>query len=334
MHTRQLGPFSVSAIGLGCMNLSHGYGRCEPEQAERVLIRALELGYNLFDTAAIYGIGANEMLLGRVLKPYRDQITLASKCALDGDALGGRTIDGSRENIHRMCDVSLQRLQTDMIDLYYLHRKDPNTEIETSMEALAELKTEGKIRAVGLSEVSATTIRRAHAIHPVTAVQSEYSLWSRGAEREVLDTCDELGISFIPFSPVGRGMLTATLTHCNFADGDLRSNMPRFQPEVFTHNLQVVNNFADLAAEFGYSPAQLSLAWLLNKGNNLIPIPGTCSLLHLEENSSASDVQLSTEDLKQIESVINPSLIKGERYPEAAMREVDSENYCNSLVRT
>ena len=175
------------------MNLSHGYGHCEPAQAEKLLLRALDLGYDLFDTAAVYGIGSNETLLGRVLKPYRDQITLASKCALDGDSSGKRIIDGSRKNIHRMCETSLQRLQTDVIDLYYLHRKDPNTGIEESMGALADLKAQGKIRAIGLSEVSADTIQRAHAVHPVDAVQSEYSLWSRGAEREVLATCQELG---------------------------------------------------------------------------------------------------------------------------------------------
>ena len=327
MHKRQLGPFTVSAIGLGCMNLSHGYGHCEPAQAERVLLRALDLGYDLFDTAAVYGIGSNETLLGRVLKPYRNQITLASKCALDGDSSGKRIIDGSRKNIHRMCETSLQRLQTDVIDLYYLHRKDPNTGIEESMGALADLKAQGKIRAIGLSEVSADTIQRAHAVHPVDAVQSEYSLWSRGAEREVLATCQELGITFVPFSPVGRGMLTGTLTSLTeLSDSDLRSGMPRFQPDNFAHNLNVVRNFSALAAEMGYSPAQLSLAWLLNKGTGHIPIPGTRDTAHLAENASASEIVLSAEEMEQIEKTINPSLIKGERYPPAAMREVDSEN--------
>lgn len=327
MHKRQLGPFEISAIGLGCMNLSHGYGHCEPEQAERILLRALELGYDLFDTAAVYGFGDNEILLGRALKPYRAQIILASKCALDGDATGKRIIDGSRENIHRMCDISLQRLQTDVIDLYYLHRKDPNTEIEESMSALADLKAQGKIRAIGLSEVSAATIRRAHALHPVDAVQSEYSLWSRGAEREVLATCQELGITFVPFSPVGRGMLTGTLTSLTeLADSDLRCGMPRFQPENFAHNLSVVRTFASLAEEMGYSPAQLSLAWLLSKSPGHIPIPGTRNISHLEENASASEITLSTDEIDQIEATINPALIKGERYPPAAMREVDSEN--------
>jgi len=326
MHKRQLGPFSVSAIGLGCMNLSHGYGRCEPDAAEALLLRALERGYDLFDTAAVYGIGNNETLLGRVLKPYRDQITLASKCALDGDSSGKRIIDGSRENIQRMCETSLQRLQTDVIDLYYLHRKDPNTEIEESMSALADLKAQGKIRAIGLSEVSADTIRRAHAVHPVDAVQSEYSLWSRGAEREVLATCQDLGITFVPFSPVGRGMLTGKVKSlAQLADSDLRTGMPRFQPESFTHNLDVVRNFTALAAEMGYSPAQLSLAWLLNKGTSHIPIPGTRNIAHLEENASANEIRLTRDEIVEIESTINPTLIKGERYPPAAMREVDSE---------
>lgn len=327
MHKRTLGPFTVSALGLGCMNLSHGYGHCSPKQAEKLLLCALELGYDLFDTAAVYGIGNNEALLGHVLKSYRDQITLASKCALDGDHAGNRMIDGSRDNIHRMCETSLQRLQTDVIDLYYLHRKDPNTDIEDSMDALAALKTQGKIRAIGLSEVSSETIRRAHAVHPVDAVQSEYSLWSRGAERDVLTTCKALGITFVPFSPLGRGMLTGKLTSvASLAEGDLRIGMPRFEDTNFAHNLSVIHTFATLADEMGYSAAQLSLAWLLNKGVDYIPIPGTRSTEHLKENASASEIRLSASDIERIETVINPGLIKGERYPPAAMREVDSEN--------
>lgn len=327
MHTRRLGPFSVSAIGLGCMSLSHGYGHCDPALAEKVLLHSLELGYTFFDTAAVYGLGANETLVGRVLKPHRQAITLASKCALYGDPSGKRIIDGSRQNLHRMCDESLQRLQTDVIDLYYLHRKDPDTEIEDSIHALAELKQQGKIQSIGLSEVSADTLRRAHAVHPITAVQSEYSLWSRGAEREVLDTCRELGISFVPFSPVGRGMLTGKVTtNTTFAAGDLRCSMPRFADNAFNHNRAVVDEYCALAQEMGYSPAQLTLAWLINKGDDLIPIPGTTHLEHLAENASASEIRLVDSEIEQIETILNPSRIKGERYPPAGMREIDSEN--------
>ena len=327
MHKRRLGSLSVSAIGLGCMSLSHGYGRCDPAQAEKVLLKSLDLGYDFFDTAAVYGFGANETLLGRILKPHRESITLASKCALYGDSSGKRIIDGSRQNLHRMCDESLQRLQTDVIDLYYLHRKDPDTEIEESMHALAALKQQGKIRNIGLSEVSSDTIRRAHAIHPVAAVQSKYSLWSRGAERDVLDTCRELGISFVPFSPVGRGMLTGKIRSTQgFAEGDLRRNMPRFADNTFGHNLVVVDQFCTLATALGYSPAQLTLAWLMNKGDDLIPIPGTTSLEHLAENASASEIRLTSAEIDQIETVLHPNLIKGERYPPTGMREIDSEN--------
>jgi len=327
MQQRQLGSAQVSALGLGCMSLSHGYGHCDPTQAEQLLRDALDAGYSFFDTASIYGFGANECLVGKMLKPVRDDIFLASKCGLDGDSSGKRSIDGSPENLTAMCERSLQRLQTEAIDLYYLHRKDPDTPIEESVEALASLKAQGKIRAIGLSEVSSDTIRRAHAVHPITAVQSEYSLWSRGAERDVLTTCHELGITFVPFSPVGRGMLTGKLTSLNqIGDGDFRNGMPRFQPEAFQHNLAVIQRFCDFSQQRGYSPAQLALAWMLNRDETLIPIPGTTSTMHVKENIAAANIRLSRDDLSAIEACIHPSMIQGERYTPAGMQEIDSEN--------
>lgn len=325
MHQRPLGPFQVSALGLGCMSMSHGYGSGDLKESERVLMHSLDVGYNFLDTAATYGFGENELLIGRVLKQQRHRFTLASKCALFRDEHGKRCINGTPDNIRRMCEDSLKRLQTDVIDLYYLHRKDPNVPIEDSMGALADLKSQGKIRAIGLSEVSPDTIRRAHAAHPVTAVQSEYSLWTRVPEQGVLDTCHALGISFIPFSPLGRGMLTGALTRPEqFEQGDMRRGMPRFQGENFHHNRARVAHFTEYAQALGISGAQLALAWLLNKDERLIPIPGTKHLCFLEENAAASELRLSDAQIAEIETLIHPDQILGNRYPPETMTEIDT----------
>ena len=301
MQQRALGPFQVSAIGLGCMNLSHAYGApVSAEQGERVLLAALDAGVTLFDTAALYGFGANETLVGRVMKPHRSRFTLASKCGMQGVDVNGdgklvRVIDGRPATLRQTCEDSLRRLHTDVIDLYYLHRWDKSVPIEDSVGALADLVRAGKIRSIGLSEVSAATLRRAHAVHPITALQTEYSLWTRNPEIAVLDACRELGVAFVAFSPVGRGFLCGDLTDVGTLDAkDIRRGMPRFAPEAYAANLQLLAGYRAIAAEVGCTPAQLALAWLLHKGQDIIPIPGTTSVEHLHDDLGAVQVQLGS----------------------------------------
>ena len=332
MKTRKLGPFDVSAISLGCMNLSHAYGApVSAEQGERVLLAALDAGVTMFDTAALYGFGANETLVGRVLKPHRQKFTLASKCGMQGVDLKGdgqkvRVIDGRPETIRQTCEDALRRLQTDVIDLYYLHRWDKKVPIEESVGALGDLVRQGKIRTIGLSEVSAATIRRAHAEHPITAVQTEYSLWTRNPEIAVLDTCRELGIAFVAFSPVARGFLCGDLTDVSTLDAkDIRRSMPRFTPDNYTANLQLLPGYLALAREAGCSPAQLALAWLLHKGEHIIPIPGTTSVEHLLDDLGACDVQLGADLMARAEALINQRTVHGDRYNAQANSEVDTE---------
>src|SRR5574343_1758476 len=290
MHTRRIANFTVSAIGLGCMNLSHAYGvPPSPEQGERVLLAALDAGVTLFDTAALYGFGANEELVGRVLKKHRQQFTLCSKGGMAGvkgeDGVMRRVIDGRPATLRRNCEDSLRRLGTDVIDLYYLHRWDKKVPIEESVGEMARLVTEGKVRALGLSEVSAATLRRAHAEHPIAALQSEYSLWTRNPEIAVLDACRELGVAFVAFSPVGRGFLAGGVRDATgLEEGDIRRGMPRFAPEAYAANLQLLAGYRAIAAEVGCTPAQLALAWLLHKGQDIIPIPGTTSVEHLHDD--------------------------------------------------
>jgi aryl-alcohol dehydrogenase-like predicted oxidoreductase len=331
MQQRKLGPFQVGAIGLGCMNLSHAYGvPPSPEVGEAVLLRALELGVTHFDTAALYGFGANETLVGRVLGKHRSRYTLASKCGMTG-VDGKRVIDGRPATLKRTCEEALQRLQTDVIDLYYLHRWDKQVPIEDSMGAMGELVREGKIRAIGLSEVSADTLRRAHAVHPVAALQTEYSLWTRNPEIAVLDACRELGVSFVAFSPVARGFLTGALTDpaqvAAFDARDIRRAMPRFQGEHFAVNLRLLDGYFALAREAGCTPAQLALAWLLGKGEDILPIPGTTSLAHLEENLQAADIVLAPELVARLEALMNPRTVSGPRYPAATQTEIDTEDF-------
>lgn len=326
MDQRKLGPFEVSAIGLGCMSLSHAYGSPPPrEQAERVLLGALDAGYTFFDTAAVYGIGHNETLVGEVLKDRRKEFVLASKCGLtNGDQ---RELNGRPEVLKATCEGSLKRLQTDVIDLYYLHRWDKRVPIEESVGALAELVHEGKIRTIGLSEVSAPTLRKAHATHPITALQTEYSPWTRNPEIAVLDACHELGVTFVSFSPVGRGFLAGGVMDLNaLEEGDFRKGMPRFQGEAFEANLKLFGAFADLAKEAGCTPAQLCLAWLLQKDATQVPIPGTTNPDHMVENAKAAEVRLSPEVMAKVEELVNPQTVSGPRYAPAMQASVDTED--------
>jgi len=332
MKNRPLGPFNVSAIGLGCMNLSHAYGApVSREQGERVLLAALDAGVTFFDTAALYGFGANETLVGEVLKPHRRQFTLASKCGMQGVDQGNgtkvRVIDGRPETIRQTCEDALRRLQTDVIDLYYLHRWDKQVPIEDSVGALSDLVRAGKIQTIGLSEVSASTLRKAHAVHPITAVQTEYSLWTRNPEIAVLDACRELGVTFVPFSPVARGFLCGPLDVASFDAKDIRRTMPRFAPDNYAANLKLLPAYNALAQEAGCSPSQLALAWLLHKGDDLIPIPGTTSVEHLLDDLGAVNVQLSPELMARVEDLINESTVVGNRYNAQANSEVDTETF-------
>ncbi len=326
--TRSLGPFQVSPIGLGCMNLSHAYGvPPSPDDAASLLLRALELGVTHFDTAALYGFGANEALVGRVLAPHRHRFTLASKCGMTG-VDGQRVIDGRPKTLKATCEAALKRLRTDVIDLYYLHRWDQSVPIEDSVGALGELVEAGKIRAVGLSEVSAATLRRAHAVFPITALQTEYSLWTRNPEIAVLDTCRELGTAFVAFSPVARGFLPGTLRDVSAFDAkDIRRAMPRFAPANYAENLRLLDGVAEVAREAGCTLAQLSLAWLLHRGEHILPIPGTTSVAHLEENLAATRVTLTPAQLQRLDTLVHHDTVRGARYNAATQTEIDTEEF-------
>ncbi len=315
------------------MNLSHAYGPpAAPEQAERVLLAALDAGVTLFDTAALYGFGANETLVGRVLKSHRSRFTLASKCGMQGVDVKGdgnlvRVIDGRPATLRKTCEDSLRRLQTDVIDLYYLHRWDKSVPIEESVGGLAELVRAGKIRSIGLSEVSATTLRRAHAEHPIAAVQTEYSLWTRNPEIAVLDACRELGTAFVAFSPVARGFLCGPLDVAALDAKDIRRAMPRFAPDNYAVNARLLKPFTALAGEAGCTPAQLAIAWLLHRGEHIIPIPGTTSVAHLQEDLGAADVRLSADVVARAEALINQQTVAGGRYNAQGTGEVDTESF-------
>jgi aryl-alcohol dehydrogenase-like predicted oxidoreductase len=333
MHQRQLGPFTVSAVGLGCMNLSHAYGTPpSAEQGERVLLAALDAGVTHIDTAALYGFGANETLVGRVLKSRRWDVTLASKGGLGGvrgeDGVVRRAIDGRPESLRRSCEESLKRLQTEVIDLYYLHRWDKKVPIEDSVGALSRLVEQGKVRALGLSEVSAATLRKAHAVHPIAALQTEYSLWTRNPDIAVLQACRELGVSFVAFSPLARGFLGgALLDVAALQDKDIRKAMPRFEPGNYARNLQLLPGYRALAQEAGCTPAQLALAWLLHKGADILPIPGTTSVEHLREDLAAADVKLDAGLIARLEAHINERTIAGKRHNAQSFAELDTEEF-------
>ena len=332
MQQRQLGPFTVSAIGLGCMNFSHAYGAPPPPEVSEALIhRALDLGCTLFDTAALYGFGTNEVLVGRVLKAHRHEITLCSKGGMAGESFPDgvkRVIDGRPATIRRHCEESLARLGTDVIDLYYLHRWDKSVPIEDSVGMLSDLVRAGKVRTIGLSEVSASTLRKAHAVHPITAVQTEYSLWSRNPEIAVLDACRELGASFVAFSPLARGFLTGQLRDVSgFAANDIRRHMPRFTPENYAANLKLLDGYMAVVKDVGCSPAQLALAWLLNKAPHLIALPGTQNMAHLEDDLAGSDVTLTPQQMQTLDALVNQNTVHGARYNAQNAAEVDTETF-------
>jgi aryl-alcohol dehydrogenase-like predicted oxidoreductase len=328
MNTRRIGPFDVAEIGLGCMNLSHAYAAPpSAEEGKRVIDRAFELGVTHFDTAALYGFGANESLVGEALEGRRHRVVLASKCGMTG-VNGKRVIDGRPATILQTCDEALRRLRTEVIDVYYLHRWDKQVPIEESVGAMAELVKAGKVRTLGLSEVSATTLRKAHAVHPIAAVQSEYSLWSRNPEIALLDACDELGVSFVAFSPLGRGFLAGGVTEpATLYAKDIRRGMPRFQAPHFDRNVHLLNELRGIANELGATPAQLSLAWLLQKKSSIVPIVGTTSIAHLEEDLGAANVKLTAEVVRKLEALINQQTVSGPRYPTETQKEIDTEEF-------
>lgn len=309
----------VSALGLGCMGMSFAYGKGDDEQSLGVLARALELGVTFFDTANMYGVGHNEALIGRWLPSVRDQVVIATKfgIVLDPEDPTKRFIRGDAEYVGICCDESLQRLGIDEIDLYYQHRPDPTVPIEETVGAMAELVAAGKVKHLGLSECSPEDLRRAHAVHPITALQSEWSLWSRDIEDEVVATARELGIGLVPYSPLGRGFLTGQLTRFeDFAADDFRRHNPRFQGESFEKNLAVVREVQRLAEEKDVTAGQLALAWVLAQGDDVAPIPGTKRVTYLEENLGALEVSLSEDDLAAIEAVAPKGGFDGDRYPD------------------
>jgi len=332
LSARRIGPFEVSAVSLGCMNLTHAYGAPPPpEAAERLLLAALDQGVTMFDTAALYGFGANETLVGRVLKAHRSKIVLASKGGMAGVSFDDgvrRVIDGRPEAIVRNCEDSLQRLGTEVIDLYYLHRWDKRVPIEDSVGAMARLVEQGKVRALGLSEVSAATLKRAHAVFPIVAVQSEYSLWSRNVEIGVLQACREIGAALVAFSPTARAFLTGMLRDVSALDAkDIRRGMPRFHPENYAKNLQLLDGYARIAQDAGCSMAQLAIAWVLSRGDDVIALPGTTNPAHLDENLGADAVALDTSTVQRLDALINRHTVSGARYNPATMAEVDTEEF-------
>lgn len=326
-QTRTLGARGprVSAVGLGCMGMSDFYGPVEDERSIGVIHHALDLGVTFLDTADMYGVGDNEELVGRAIRDRRDEVVLATKFGIvrgdDGSFAG---IDGSPDYVRKACDASLRRLGVDSIDLYYQHRVDPEVPIEDTVGAMARLVEAGKVRHLGLSEAAPDTIRRAHAVHPITALQTELSLWSRDPEDELLPLCDELGIAFVAYSPLGRGFLTGAIESVDdLAEDDWRRHNPRFQGENFAKNLELVDAVEELAEEKGCTPAQLALAWILSRGEHVVPIPGTRSTERVEENAAASHVTLSAEELERIDRIAPRGAAAGQRYPEASMRVVD-----------
>jgi aryl-alcohol dehydrogenase-like predicted oxidoreductase len=330
MEPRKLGTeLSVFPIGLGCMGMSFAYGGQEEKEAIRTLRRAAEIGVTLFDTAEVYGPYENEQLVGKALRDLGDRVVIATKfgfkIAAEGQGMARMAgVDSRPENVKAVAEASLRRLGIDTIDLYYQHRVDPDVPIEETVGAMAELVHEGKVRALGLSEASAATIRRAHAVHPIAAVQSEYSLWSREPEAEVLALCRELGIGFVPYSPLGRGLLTGTIrTPDALGEDDWRKTLPRFQAENMAANAAVLEALETIAAAKGVTTAQLALAWVLGQGDFIVPIPGARKIRHLEDNVAAAKIVLDAGELKAIGEALSPAKVAGKRYAEAGLALVD-----------
>ena len=324
MQQRAIGSLQVSAVGLGCMNMSMGYGPADDDVSLKLLNEALDVGYTFFDTAQVYGSGHNEDLIGKAVSKRRNEFILASKCGLTRDG-----INGDPKGIIASCEASLGRLKTDVIDLYYLHRVDPKIDVEESVGAMSRLVEQGKVREIGLSEVCSENLRRAHDVHPVAALQSEYSLWSRTPERAVLDVCDELGVTMVPFSPLGRSFLTGVSADVTgLAENDLRCTIarPRFEAEAFEKNCALLIPFAEVAERHGCNMAQLALAWLLAQRNNkLVPIPGTKDIQHMKENAGAAEVTLDSATVAELDQLINENVVVGARYTDNLMQSVDSE---------
>ncbi|MGE6742162.1 aldo/keto reductase [Allorhizobium pseudoryzae] len=324
MKTRHLGSLTTSALGLGCMGMTHAYSPSTDEtSALATLARAVELGVTLFDTAEVYGPFTNEELVGKGLKPYRDQVLIATKFGftIGDEAKAARPsgTDSRPEHLRAVAEASLKRLGVEVIDLFYQHRVDPDVPIEETVGAMADLVKAGKVRALGLSEASAATLRRAHAVHPIAAIQSEYSLWTRDPEENgVLSTCRELGIGFVPFSPLGRGALTGALKSLDgLADNDFRRGLPRFQGENFDANLALVQLLEQMAEQKGVTAGQLALAWVLAQGDFIVPIPGTTKIANLEKNVAAAAITLTPDEVKDLGDRLSPAKVKGERYPES-----------------
>jgi aryl-alcohol dehydrogenase-like predicted oxidoreductase len=318
MNERKLGQLSVPAMGLGCMGMSEFYGTANEAEAIATIQRAIELGVTFLDTADMYGPFTNEKLIGRAIRDRRERVILATKFGNvrgeQGEFLG---ISGRPDYVRKACDASLQRLGVDVIDLYYQHRVDTKTPIEETVGAMAELVQAGKVRYLGLSEAAPATIRRAHAVHPISALQTEYSLWSRDPEDEILPTVRELGIGFVAYSPLGRGFLTGRFrTLDDLEENDFRRRSPRFQGENFRKNLDLVDRIEELAREKGVTPSQLALAWVLHRGDDIVPIPGTKHVKLLEENVRAAEVRLSPEEMQRIDEIAPKGAAAGERYPD------------------
>lgn len=329
MNTRTLGTqgLTVSELGLGCMGMSYAYGQADNDEAIRVIHRAIELGVTFIDTAELYGPYTNEELVGRAIRGRRDEVVVATKFGFalseDGQITG---VNSRPEHVRDVCEASLKRLGIDHIDLFYQHRLDPDVPIEETVGAMSRLVEEGKILYLGLSEVGPETLRRAHATFPISALQTEYSLWERGVEEAILPTLRELGIGFVPYAPLGRGFLTGQITQFeDLPEGDYRRTDPRFQGENFEENMKLVERVREIAGEKEVTPAQIALAWLLHQGEDIVPIPGTKRLAYLEENAAATDVRLDADDLARIEEIVPPGAVAGPRYSEDRMSVIESE---------